>query len=217
MAFDGFFALILRLATGILAVQDPGQPVGVDDALAWATAVAYHSDRNHLDPFEMVGIARNETDFRPALIGPDGKDCGITQTRVTYSRYRCAQLRQDPWLAFEEAARELSENQARCSRTARGDLVRCRLNSYNSGVHYARTGWNGTYWLRVSCFAEAARRGLRPIGDCRSVRDRGDIARIIERSEALQAVTVAAAPSPSPKARAPRPLARARAARTRAR
>ena len=40
----------------------------------------------------LIGIARNETDFRPHLVGPDGLDCGLTQTRVTYSKYRCRAL-----------------------------------------------------------------------------------------------------------------------------
>ena len=179
MALDAFFALVLRLATGILAIQDPGTPVTLDDAVQWATAAAFHAERNHLDPFELIGIARNESDFQPDRVGPDGKDCGLTQTRVTYSRYRCRQLRQDPWLAFAEAARELTENQARCARHASWDLERCRVNSYNSGVHYARSGWSGGYWLRVGCFAEAARRGVTPAGDCRRVHNRGDIARLV--------------------------------------
>jgi len=188
MGLDGFFALVLRLAAGILAIQDPNRPVAADEALGWATAVAIHAERNHLDPYEMVGIARNESDFEPDRVGPDGKDCGITQTRVTYSKFRCRELRRDSWLAFAEAARELSENQERCSRTAKGDLVRCRLNSYNSGVHYARSGWSGGYWLRVSCFAEAARLGVTPVGDCRRVHNRGDIARLLGQSEAAAVV-----------------------------
>jgi hypothetical protein len=182
MALDGFFALVLRLAAGIVAIQDPRTPVSSDDAVRWATAVAYHAQRNHLDPYELIGIARNESDFQADKIGPDGKDCGMTQTRVTYSRYRCRQLRDDPWLSFEEAARELSENQARCAKRSAGDLIRCRINSYNSGVHYARSGWQGGYWLRVSCFAEAARRGITPAGDCRRVQSRGDIARLLGTS-----------------------------------
>lgn len=188
MGIDGFIALVLRLAVGILAIQDPGQPVSAEDAVRWATAVAYHADRMQLDPYELVGIARNESDFRPAMIGPDGKDCGIAQTRVTYSKFRCRELRADPLLSFQEAARELSENQARCLRWSKGDVTRCRINSYNSGVHYARSGWSGGYWLRVSCFAEAARRGVTPVGDCRRVKDRGDITRLLSRSETAATV-----------------------------
>jgi hypothetical protein len=182
MAVDGFLVLVLRLATGILAIHDPRTHVAPDDAIRWATAVAYHAQKNHLDPYELIGIARNETDFHADAIGPDGKDCGMTQTRVVYSRYRCRQLRNDVWLAFEEAARELAENQARCAKRAPGDLTRCRINSYNSGVKYARAGWQGGYWLRVICFAEAARRGVAPVGDCRQVQNRGDIARIMRAS-----------------------------------
>ena len=60
------------------------------------------------------------------------------QTRVTYSRYRCRELNHDPWLAFSEAARELKENQERCLKYSPNDVPRCRINSYNSGTHYAR-------------------------------------------------------------------------------
>jgi hypothetical protein len=195
MGLEGFIGLMLRLAAGILAIQDPGQPVSADQALAWAAAVAYHAENKHLDPYEIIGIARNESDFRVDLIGPDGKDCGITQTRVTFSKYRCARLRRDATIGFEEAARELSENQARCAKYNKGDIARCRLNSYNSGIRYAKSGWNGSYWLRVSCFAEAARRGLRPVTDCRKVQDRGDIARVLKASEAaVEAMALKMAP-----------------------
>ena len=30
-----------------------------------------------------IGVARNESRFRAEEIGPDGKDCGIMQTRIT--------------------------------------------------------------------------------------------------------------------------------------
>lgn len=182
MALDSFVSLVVRLAAGIMSVQSPSRPVSPGEAVSWATAIAYHAGRSSLDPYELVGIARNETDFRPDLIGPDGKDCGIAQTRVTYSRYKCRQLRADTWIAFEEAARELRENQARCAKHSPRDLTRCRLNSYNSGVHYARRGKAGAYWLRVSCFAEAARQGVIPVADCRNVRNRRDIARLISAS-----------------------------------
>src|SRR6185295_3002839 len=125
MQVDVFLALVLRLTSGILAVQPEHKPVAVEDAMVWATQAAYHAQRSNLDPFELVGIARNETDFRPHLIGPDGKDCGLLQTRVTYSKYRCATLRKNTFIAFEEGARELSENQARCQKYHPKDLTRC--------------------------------------------------------------------------------------------
>jgi transglycosylase-like protein with SLT domain len=183
MPTGAFLSLVLRLAAGILAIQDPAVPVAPSDALAWATAAAYHASSHGLDPFELIGIARNESDFKPDTVSLDGKDCGMTQTRTTFSRYRCRQLRADTWLAFEEAARELTENQERCLRRAKGDVTRCRLNSYNSGVHYARSGWSGGYWLRVSCFTEAARLAITPVADCRRVGSRGDIERILSASQ----------------------------------
>jgi hypothetical protein len=187
MAIESFFLLVLRVAAGILAVQSPSVTVSPEEALSWATAAAFHAQKSNLDPFELVGIARNETDFRPDRVGPDGKDCGLTQTRVTYSRYRCRELRRDTWIAFEEAARELRENQARCLKRAKWDLTRCRVNSYNSGVRYAKRGRAGAYWLRVKCFADAAREGLRPVGDCRRVKSVGDVARILRASQAQRA------------------------------
>lgn len=179
MHLDVFLALVLRLATGIMAIQAPGTPVKFADAVEWATAAAYHATRAGLDPFELIGLARNETDFRPQLVGPDGLDCGITQTRVIYSKYSCGRLRRDTWIAFEEAARELSHFQKVCQKRAPHDVHRCRLNSYNQGYRYRTTGRKGAYWLRVTCFAEAARAGVKPLGNCRRVRSRRDIARLV--------------------------------------
>ncbi|MFH0899432.1 MAG: hypothetical protein V2A73_02260 [Pseudomonadota bacterium] len=174
---DSYVVLVLRVLGGIVSIEPSEAPVKPADALEWEAASAYHGVRQGIDPFELIAIARNETDFRPELVGPDGKDCGLTQTRVLYSRYRCSELRRSSWIAFKEAARELTENQSRCQRTARGDLARCRINSYNSGVRYARQGWKGRYWLRVTCFADMARAGVRPRGDCRKVGTRLDITR----------------------------------------
>jgi hypothetical protein len=193
MALESFLVLVVRLAAGILSIQSPRAPVTPDQAFAWATAAAFHAHRSNLDAFELIGIARNETDFRPWLVGPDGKDCGLTQTRVTYSKYKCRELKRDAWLAFEEAARELRENQKRCLKRARWDLTRCRINSYNSGVRYAKKGRAGGYWLRVTCFAEAARAGVAPVGDCRKVRSRGQIARLIRASQDAQTELATAA------------------------
>ena len=81
------------------------------------------------------------------MVGPDGKDCGLTQTRVTITKYSCKQLRRSYGLAFQEAAREMKEYGAACRGHA--DYDRCRLNHYNSGVRYARRGFHGAYWLRV--------------------------------------------------------------------
>jgi hypothetical protein len=183
MSFETFFVLVLKLAQGILAVQAPHAPVQPQEALVWATAAAIHATRGGLDPFELVGIARNETDFRTNLVGPDGLDCGITQTRVIYSKFKCRQLRADARLGFQEAARELVETQRRCERRAKHDLTRCRLNSYNQGVRYRKTGRAGAYWLRVLCYAEAARAGVTPQGDCRRVTSRRQIERLIAEAK----------------------------------
>ncbi|MBI4511556.1 MAG: hypothetical protein HY698_18120 [Deltaproteobacteria bacterium] len=195
MHMDGFLALVLRLAHGILAIQAPGTPVELPEAVAWATAAAFYAEQESVDPWELVAIARNETDFRPDLVGSDGLDCGIVQTRVKYSRYRCGQLRRDIWLAFAEGARELRENQQRCTKNARHDLTRCRINSYNSGVRYAKRGWAGRYWLRVTCFAEAARSGSPPGGDCRGVKSRRDIARLLALSPGKKVADNGAGPA----------------------
>ena len=49
------------------------------------------------------------------------------------------------------------------------DFDRCRLNHYNSGVHYAKSGFHGAYWLRVQCFEKAAElesASVRAAGEC---------------------------------------------------
>jgi hypothetical protein len=170
-------AYVLRLAVGILAIQNPNVPVGMERATAYAVAAAYHGLKNGLDPFELIGLARNESDFVEDEIGPDGKDCGLTQTRTTNSRFTCSELRQSYWLAFEEAARELVEYRRSCRNAV--DYDRCRLNRYNSGVRYARTGLHGHYYLRVMCFADAARHQVDPGRACRRVTSRRQIERVV--------------------------------------
>ena len=179
METELFWALVGRLAAGILAVQSDHRPVEADEAVSWAAAAALYGGAAGVDPFELIAIARHETDFRPNLVGPDGKDCGLLQTRVIYSRYRCRELRSDPWKAFEEGARRLATYQQHCAKTNPQDLTRCRLNSYNQGWRYKKSGHKGTYWLRVKCFAEAARQGVAPRGDCRRAKSRRDIARLV--------------------------------------
>jgi hypothetical protein len=177
MPIDLYLMLVLRVAAGALAIQAPGVPLSVERATAYAVAASIHGLRAGVDPYELLAIARNESDFVENVRGPDGKDCGLTQTRVTVTRYSCRQLRHSYWLAFQEAARELSEYARACQ--GHDDYDRCRLNKYNSGAHYARAGVHGRYWLRVQCFAEAARRGAAVGSACRHVRGRRDIGRVL--------------------------------------
>jgi len=180
----------MQLTAGIYAIQAPGVPMTVDRAARYATAATVHGTRAGIDPYELVGIARNESDFIEDIKGPDGKDCGLTQTRITISKYSCKQLRRSYWLAFQEAAREMKEYGDACRGHA--DFDRCRLNRYNSGVHYARRGFHGAYWLRVQCFAAAARAGVDVGQGCRQVTGRGDIARAIRRGVSRKRDLVAA-------------------------
>jgi hypothetical protein len=170
---------MMRLAAGIFAIQAPDVPVTFEKAALYAAAATYHGGNAGIDPYVLVGVARNESDFVENIKGPDGKDCGLTQTRVTITKYTCRQLRQSYWLAFQEAARELKEYGDACRGHA--DFDRCRLNRYNSGVRYARKGFHGAYWLRVQCFADAARAGVSVGQQCRHVLGRGDIARVLRR------------------------------------
>lgn len=169
---------IVRLCAGILAVQDPSVPVDVVEAGRYAQAALHAANTRHVDPFELIGVARNESRFRADEVGPDGKDCGIVQTRITGSRYSCRRLRHDVDIAFLEGARELAQYRASCRGHA--DFDRCRLNRYNSGVRYARRGFHGHYWLRVLCFSEAARVGA-PGGGCVDVQSRAAIDRAVLR------------------------------------
>jgi hypothetical protein len=188
-------AYVLRLAAGILAIQNPSVPVSVDRATAYALAAAYHGMKNGLDPFELIGLARNESDFVENEIGPDGKDCGLTQTRTTNSRFTCNQLRRSYWLAFEEAARELVEYRRSCKNAL--DYDRCRLNRYNSGVRYARRGEHGHYYLRVMCFADAARHRVAPGRACRRVTSLRQIERVVLGSRPLAPLAVRDTAEPS--------------------
>ena len=100
-------AALLRLTAGIYAIQAPGVPMTLEKAEQYAVAATFHGTRAGVDPYELVGIARNESDFVETMTGPDGKDCGLTQTRITITKYSCKQLRHSYWLAFQEAAREM--------------------------------------------------------------------------------------------------------------
>jgi len=172
-------AALMQLTAGIYAIQAPGVPLTVQKAAQYAVAATYHGSRAGVDPYELAAIARNESDFVETMTGPDGKDCGLTQTRVTITKFSCKQLRRSYWLAFQEAAREMKEYGEACH--AHADYDRCRLNHYNSGVRYAKHGFHGAYWLRVACFADAARQGISVGQSCRRVRSRGDIARTLHR------------------------------------
>jgi hypothetical protein len=191
MPVDLYLSLVLHVAVGVQSISAPYAPVSPERAARYAIAAVKHGERAGVDPFELIALARNETDFREGLRGPDGKDCGLLQTRITVTRYTCRQLLRSVDLAFQEGARELREYSAACR--DKPDYDRCRFNRYNSGVRYARTGQHGRYYLRVQCFAEAARLAL-PVGsDCRKVTGRRDIARTLERArskdDALAAVT----------------------------
>jgi hypothetical protein len=172
-----YTVLVVKLAMGALAIQSPSRPLDFDRAFRYGVAAAWHGARGGVDPFELIALARNESDFVENSRGPDGKDCGLTQTRVTITRYSCRQLRGSYWLAFQEAARELGEYAAACRR--KPDYDRCRINKYNSGAHYARRGPHGRYFLRVQCFARAAQDGVPVANACRKVRGKGDIARLL--------------------------------------
>ena len=172
-------AWLMRLTAGIYAIQAPGVPMTVAKAEEYAVAATVHGTRAGIDPYDLVGIARNESDFIETMVGPDGKDCGLTQTRITITRYSCRQLRHSYWLAFKEAAREMKEYTQACQGHA--DFDRCRFNHYNSGVRYAKHGFHGAYWLRVECFADAARHGITVGQSCRRVHSRRDIARTLHR------------------------------------
>jgi hypothetical protein len=190
MPIDLYLVLVLRLATGALAIQAPSVPLSVERATDYAAAATFHGLRAGVDPFELIAVARNESDFVEDSRGPDGKDCGLTQTRVTISHYSCRQLRRSYWLAFAEAARELSEYARACQ--GHSDFDRCRLNHYNSGARYARRGVHGAYWLRVQCFADAARDGLAVGSACRHVLGRRDVVQVLRRARPTPLVARAA-------------------------
>ena len=189
MGVDLWLVYIARLAAGIMAISAHYSPVNQQRATAYAVAATYYGLAAGEDPYELVAVARNESDFIENQKGPDGLDCGLTQTRVTVSKFSCNQLRRDYRIAFAEAARELSEYRKSCRYAP--DYDRCRINKYNSGVRYAKTGDHGNYYLRVLCFADAARAGLDVGNDCRRVKARSHITRLIERTQKRQATPVA--------------------------
>jgi hypothetical protein len=186
-------AALMKLTAGVYAIQAPGVPITVTRAANYAVAATFHGERAGVDPYELVAIARNESDFVESMRGPDGKDCGLLQTRTTITRYSCKQLLRSYWLAFQEGAREMKEYAQSCH--DHSDFDRCRLNRYNSGVRYAKRGFHGAYWLRVKCFEGAAQKGIAVGQSCRHVRGRGDIARALARQRRELMVARAAPPA----------------------
>ncbi|MCS6915828.1 MAG: hypothetical protein RMK29_02830 [Myxococcales bacterium] len=178
--FESYVILVLELMMGVQAIRPGSAPIPPRRAALYAQAAAYHGLRRGIDPFELLGLARNESDFNDRTVGPDGLDCGVTQVRVTYSRYSCEQLQRSAWLAFQEAARELQAHGKSCRNHP--DYDRCRLNRYNSGVRYAQRGFHGRYYLRIACFAEAARRRLPFHKHCRRIRSAEELARWIREA-----------------------------------
>jgi hypothetical protein len=179
-------AALMKLTAGVYAIQAPGVPLTVARAADYAVAATFHGERAGIDPYELVAIARNESDFVERMRGPDGKDCGLLQTRVTITRYSCQQLLHSYWLAFQEGAREMKEYSQACH--GHHDFDRCRLNRYNSGVRYAKRGFHGAYWLRVQCFARAAKQGISVGQACRRVLGGSDISRTLERERTRRCI-----------------------------
>lgn len=190
---ESYVVLMLKLVVGVQAIRPGSAPIPPRRAALYARAAAYHGLRRGIDPFELLGLARNESDFNDRTVGPDGLDCGVTQVRVTYSRYSCEQLQRSAWLAFQEAARELQAYEKSCRNHQ--DYDRCRLNRYNSGVRYAQRGFHGRYYLRIACFAEAARRRFPFHTRCRNVRSAEELASWIREAGGGQAPRV---PEPGP-------------------
>ena len=60
-------------------------------------------------------------------------------------------------------------------------------------VRYAKRGVHGAYWLRVTCFAQAAREGVSVGSACRKVRGKREIARILR--EQKRPMMMASAPT----------------------
>lgn len=152
-----------QLQRGLQALRPS---LSTPEAVKLSQAVISAADAYTMDPWDLVGVAANESDLYSNTVGPDGYDCGITQIRTLYSHYDCETLKARPDIAFREAAAELSRYAKRCD--GRDDFDRCVFNTYNSGTRYATSGFHGRYWMRVKCFAERARRGESGQG-CRKV------------------------------------------------
>jgi hypothetical protein len=191
MGFLLHLATVGQLASGILSVQDPAASLDPARAQKYAQAALAAAEAHEVDPFELIAVARVESRFRADEVGPDGKDCGIVQTRVTGSHYKCRELRRNVAIAFSEGARELAAYRDSCR--GHSDFDRCRFNRYNSGVRYSRHGFHGAYWLRVKCFSEAARVG-EPGAGCLEVRSRGAMARAIHKPYRSSKLYAAARP-----------------------
>ena len=56
-------AYVVRLAVGVLSIQTKSSPVTLDRALAYAEAAAASGLTSGEDPYELVGLARNESDI----------------------------------------------------------------------------------------------------------------------------------------------------------
>ena len=173
-------AALMRLTAGIYAIQAPGVPMTVEKAAQYAVAATVHGTRAGIDPYELVGIARNESDFIETMVGPDGKDCGLTQTRITITKYTLSPAA--PVLLAGvpgSGARDegVQRRRARATRTsiAAGSTTTTRACATPSTVSTAPIGCGS------SASPHAARRGITVGQSCRRVRSHGDIARALHR------------------------------------
>lgn len=155
--------MLFELMIGIIAIQSVWYPLDENKAKRYAKHAIYHARRYKIDPYELIGLARNESMFKERLVANKNKDCGIAQIRYIYSRYSCKKL-QNSWYNFSEAARMLAMFSKSCK--GRKDYERCRFNRYNAGWKFSP---NNKYWLRVKCYANAAKKKIK-VGDrCRKI------------------------------------------------
>lgn len=162
---------VQALAKGIMSTHGRMRHMTTEKALNIARhAVATVAMPQHrwLPVEVLLGVAANESDYRPWLIceggkkTPKGWDCGMLQTRVTIfhgrtrkSRRLCKRLTQDLGLAMRYSARELTHyKRTYCKRFRPGiskmwstnmkrvirisKFWRCILNAYNQGPRYFR-------------------------------------------------------------------------------
>lgn len=128
-----------------------------------------------LPPWLLLGLAANESDFRPWL--KRGLDCGICQSRVNlWSKTKrgqkklCHKLSTDTAMSFRYAVDELSRYKQRyCTRRFgvknKYQFWRCLLQTYREGPFYSRLRKcndkrcrvRSSYHLRVMCFGYAVR------------------------------------------------------------
>jgi hypothetical protein len=153
---QGSASTVVRLVKAIKALEFQSLRLSAARRLSIAKAAYLAGRKTNVDPFLLIALARQESDFtgRPSIspycyrpgISKCMADCGITQHQI-WGRPRwiiryCKRMQRDHATAFLKSAKEIKFHTNWCLKKSRyawyRPLWQCVLNRYNQGPFYKR-------------------------------------------------------------------------------